>query len=101
MNNDQMRGALRGHRRRRELRAVAPFIFAVCAGVWSWFFEYDHQTNLLLSLVWVIFVLTNSLELRLKTMQVRLATIADQLDKLAGQPTPELGDNLLAELSDW
>jgi hypothetical protein len=53
--------------------------------------------------------MTNVLELRLKTMQVRLAQMDDKLDKLARHAdAPELtafpealGGHLLSELSNW
>jgi hypothetical protein len=55
-----------------------------------------------MGLVWCVFVTTNFLELRPKTMQVRLAQMDDKLDiARAADPSDIRGDNLLSEFSDW
>jgi hypothetical protein len=100
---DEVRAALRKHGRRMEWRRVAPFIIGLSMGAYSWFFEIDHQTNLFVGLAWTVFMMTNFLELRLKTMQVRLAQMDDKLDKLSrpADPSDMRDDSLLSELCDW
>jgi hypothetical protein len=71
-------------------------IFAGFAVPWYW--DFNKTDTLICVAVAVAVWGTGEIELRLKTIQIRLAGMEDKLDRLAGNE-PE--DNLLLELSDW
>jgi hypothetical protein len=51
---DEMRAALRQHRRRMEWRRAYPIILGLSMGAYCWIFEVDHQANLFVGLVWCV-----------------------------------------------
>jgi hypothetical protein len=94
----ELKGALKKYRRMRMWRQIL-LGFAPAMGLavpWLWGFG---QTDTLICIVGsLVVMLCGHLELRLKTIQIRLAGMADELDALR-RNEPE--QNLVLELNDW
>jgi hypothetical protein len=93
-----LKGALKKYRRMRLWRrAVVTLIFGVgIAG--PWLFGFD-KTDALICVVGAMLVyFAAEIELRLKTIQIRLADMADEITEMRGKE-PER--NLILELNDW
>jgi hypothetical protein len=89
---------MHGHKRRKGIRvfaaSIAPFV-GLAVAVW-WNFSVEATATCVIG--GIVVGLLGHLEIRLKVMQLRLATIEDKIDKIAGSE-PE--NNLQLELSDW
>jgi hypothetical protein len=64
----------------------------------AWYLEFNRTDTLICLVAALVAWGVGEIELRLKTIQIRLAGMDDQLDHLNGNE-PE--DNLILELSDW
>jgi len=73
---------------------MAPFI-GLAVAFW---FNFNLEATATCAIGGIIVGMLGHLEIRLKVMQLRLATIEDKIDKFAGNEPEE---NLLSELSDW
>ncbi|HTM74925.1 MAG TPA: hypothetical protein VL198_16990 [Pseudolabrys sp.] len=74
-----LKGALKKHRRMRSWREVVvlaalPISFGV-----SWFFDFGRTDTLIAAAIACVFAGFGQLEIRLKTVQVRLAGVDDKL----------------------
>ena len=98
MSNPDKQAAHRNYRRSRSLRRTGMAIMAFGAISAPWFFELG-RTDTLICWLGAFNVLTlGELEIRLKTAQVRLAIINDELRALRGledYQTPD--DNLITD----
>lgn len=93
-----LKRALKKHNRRRALRN-AYIGLAIPAGIGvPQLFDFGRTDTLICIVGALVVSLVGHLEVRLKVVQVRLATMADDLVALRGKE-PE--GNLLLELSDW
>jgi hypothetical protein len=63
-----------------------------------WFFDFGRTDALICWVGTMLFLLVGQLEMRMKTIQIRLAGMEDKLDLIKGKE-PE--DNLILELNDW
>jgi hypothetical protein len=98
----ELTGALKKHRRMRSLRRWGMMIFATGALLATSLFDLS-RTDLLICFVGVLGLWTASeLEMRLKTIQIRLAGMSDELNALTGR-NPDQGPDadLILELNDW
>lgn len=97
-----LKGALKKYRRMRSWRRTGMAIVALGAVTAPWFLDLGRTDTLICFLgaftVWTI----GELEMRLKTIQIRLAGMSDQLNALSHRD-PEQGpdDDLILELNDW
>lgn len=67
-----------------------------------WLLDLGWTDGLICWLGALTLLMTSELEMRLKTIQIRLAGISDQLNALTRRD-PDLGpdDDLILELNDW
>jgi hypothetical protein len=94
----KLKGALNKYHRMRMWRQITiGFAPAVGLAV-AWFLGFGQTDTLICIVGSLVFILCGCLELRLKTIQIRLAGIADEIDALKGNE-PE--QNLVLELNDW
>jgi hypothetical protein len=101
----EVKGALKKYRRMRTVRSASMAIMALGAISAPWFFDLGQTGGLICWLgaatVWMYW----QLEMRLKTMQIRLAGMSDQLNALSPPRDPDLepgpDDDLISELNDW
>jgi hypothetical protein len=96
--DEELRKALRGHSRRRDwrwwgCRATVPIAFLA-----AWWLDFGRTDTLIVVVGAFMLMLLGDTEIRLKAMQLKLAMMADQLDRVSGNE-PE--GHLLLELSDW
>jgi hypothetical protein len=103
----EVKGALKKYRRMRWWRGASMAIMALGAISAPSFFDLGQTGRLICWLgaanVWIYWLL----ERRLKTMQIRLAGMSDQLNALSPswprdpdlEPGPD--DDLIGELNDW
>jgi hypothetical protein len=98
-----VKAALKKYHRMRSLRRTGTAIMA--AGVISspWLLDLGRTDSLICWLGGFVVWMTSELEMRLKTMQVRLATLDDQMNTLSGGERRDRGadDNLILELNHW
>src|SRR5688500_13405376 len=78
-------GALKKYRRMRGYRrflivAAVPFALGM-----AWFYDFNRTDILISVAIAAVFVSMGETEIRLKTMQNRLAQMADDLDALRGR----------------
>jgi hypothetical protein len=89
--------ALKRYTRRRHMKNAALTIMAGIAALVPWLFDFERSS----SLIWwvgILMVLDHGwTEQRLRTMQIRLATMHDLLRRIAGD-SREDQDELLMEL---
>ena len=98
----ELKGALKKYRRMRSLRRTGMAIIALGAITAPWLFDLGRTDTLICWLGALFLWMTGELEVRLKTMQVRLAGMDDQLNALRGRdPEQKPDDNLILELNDW
>ena len=98
----ELKGALEEYRRMRSWRRTVVAIVALGALCAPWLLHLG-LTDTLISLLGAFTVWTLSeLEMRLKTIQIRLAGMSDQLNAVSRRD-PDQGpdDDLILELNDW
>ena len=98
----KLNGALKKYRRMRSWRRAGVAIMAFAAIAAPFFFELGRTDMLICWLGALVVWMTGEIEMRLKTMQVRLAGMSDQLTALTGRDTEQGSDaDLILELNDW
>jgi hypothetical protein len=94
-----LKGALKKYNRMRSRRQVVSLsIIPMCFAI-SWFFNFDRTDTMICLAIGMVMVVTGQIEMRLKTMQVRLAGMNDQLNQLTGDH--DTASDLILELNDW
>ena len=98
----KLKGALKKYRRMRSWRRAGMAIIAIGAVSAPWLFDLGRTDTLICWLgaftLWSI----GELEMRLKTIQIRLAGMSDELNALAGKDADAGPDaDLILELNDW
>lgn len=98
----ELKGALKKYRRMRLLRRAGMAIAALGAISAPWLLDLGRTDTLICWLGALVLWIVGELELRLKTIQIRLARMSDQLN-LVSRRDPEQGpdDDLILELNDW
>jgi len=94
----ELTDALRIYRRMRGWRTFATAAIVPLGFAAIWVFKLNRTDSLICVASAFLLGFLGHLELRMKTMQIRLAKMADELDALRGKE-PE--DNLVLELNDW
>ena len=89
--------AMKRYRRRRGLKDAALSILPLIAAGVPWIFEFGGTSVLVWYVGILVLVVYGYTEQRLRTMQIRLATMHDLLHRIAGD-SPEDRDELLMEL---
>lgn len=88
----ELKGALKKYRWMRSSRHAGMAIAA------PWLLDFGRTETLICSLGALVVVMTGQLEMRLKTIQIRLAGMDDQLNALnRGDPLQSPKDNLILE----
>jgi hypothetical protein len=98
----ELKGALKKYRRMRSWRRAGMAIMALGAMSAPWLLDLGRTDTLICWLGAFTLWVTGELEMRLKTIQIRLAGMSDQLNALSRR-NPEQGadDDLILELNDW
>jgi len=98
----ELKGALKKYRRMRSRRRWGMMIFGTGVLLGTNFFDLS-RTDMLICYVGVFGLWTASeLEMRLKTIQIRLAGMSDGLNALTGKDPDQGPDaDLILELNDW
>jgi hypothetical protein len=98
----ELKGALKKYRRMRSWRRAGMAVIAIGAMCAPWLLGLGRIDTLICWLGAFTAWMTGELEMRLKTIQIRLAGMSDQLNSLSGRD-PEQGpdDDLILELNDW
>jgi hypothetical protein len=98
----ELKGALKKYRRMRSWRRAGMAIMALGAIFAPWLLNLGRTDTLICWLGAFTLWMTGELEMRLKTIQIRLAGMNDQLNALSRRD-PEQGpdDDLILELNDW
>jgi hypothetical protein len=96
----ELKAAMKRYRRERSWRRISMKIIA--SGVLSapWAFDLGRTDMLICFLSWGVVCIAWELEMRLKTMQLRLAGMVDQLNTLGGKDR-DLEDTFILELNNW
>ena len=98
----ELKGALKKYRRMRSWRRTVIAIVALGALCAPWLLHLGQTDTLICWLgaftAWTL----SELEMRLKTIQIRLAGMNDQLNALSGRDPDQGPDaDLILELNDW
>jgi hypothetical protein len=98
----ELKGALKKYRRMRSWRRAGMAIIALGAVFAPWLLNLGRTDTLICWLGAFTLWMTGELEMRLKTIQIRLAGMNDQLNAISRRD-PEQGpdDDLILELNDW
>lgn len=98
----ELKGALKKYRRMRLWRRAGMAIIALGAVFAPWLLNLGRTDTLICWLGAFTLWMTGELEMRLKTIQIRLAGMSDQLNAISRRD-PEQGpdDDLILELNDW
>lgn len=98
----ELKGALKKYRRMRSWRRAGMAIVALGAVTAPWLLNLGRTDTLICWLGAFTLWVTGELEMRLKTIQIRLAGMNDQLNAIS-RTDPEQGpdDDLILELNDW
>ena len=98
----ELKGALKKYRRMRSWRRTGMAVVAIGAMSARWLLNLGRTDTLICWLGAFTLWMTGELEMRLKTIQIRLAGMSDQLNALSGRD-PEQGPDadLILELNDW
>jgi hypothetical protein len=98
----ELKGALKKYRRMRSWRRAGMAIMALGAMTAPWLLDLGRTDTLICWLGAFTLWTAGELEMRLKTIQIRLAGMNDQLNALSGRD-PEQGPDadLILELNDW
>lgn len=94
----ELKGALKKYGRMRSWRRIAAGAVALGGINAPWLLDFNRTDSLILWVGVLVFWSIAELEVRLKTIQVRLAGMDDKLEVLTGKETNE---NLILELNDW
>jgi hypothetical protein len=94
----ELKGALKKYRRMRGWRQFGMYAAAVFGLSVPWLMSFGQTDTLICYAGTLVFVLGGQIEMRLKTIQIRLAGMADEIDELS-RKEPE--NNLVLELNDW
>jgi hypothetical protein len=98
----ELKGALKKYRRIRSWRRAGMAIMALGAMSAPWFLDLGRTDTLICWLGAFTLWMSSELEMRLKTMQIRLAGMSDQLNGLTGRDLDQGPDaDLILELNDW
>jgi hypothetical protein len=98
----ELKGALKKYRRMRSWRRASMAIMALGAISAPWFFNLGRTEALICYFGAVIVWMYWQLEARLKTIQLRLAGMSDQLNELSRRdPDHGRDDDFILELNDW
>ncbi len=92
-----VRTALKRYRRRRHVKEVALAVTIPATAVVPWYFSFTGPSVLIWCVGILVVLAYGNTEQRLRTMQIRLATMHDLLHRIAGDE-PEEEDELLMEL---
>jgi hypothetical protein len=97
----ELKGALKKYRRMRSWRrfmtgAIIPVSLAI-----PWFYEFTRTETLICVAIGCVVWGVSEIELRLKTMQIRLAGMDDKLYRLIGDKDHGTDDDLILEMNDW
>jgi hypothetical protein len=97
----ELKGALKKYDRLRWWRrittaAIIPLSFSV-----PWYFEWGRTDTLICMAIGFVIWGVGEIELRLKTMQLRLAGMSDKLHRLIGDRDHDVDDDFILELNDW
>jgi hypothetical protein len=98
----ELKGALKKYSRMRSWRRAGIAIMALGVMIAPWLLDLGRTDGLICWLGAFTLWMTGKLEMRLKTIQIRLAGMSDQLNALSGRD-PEQGPDadLTLELNDW
>jgi len=98
----KLKGALKKYRRMRSRRRAGMAIMALGAMIAPWLLDLGRTDTLICWFGALTLWTAGELEMRLKTIQIRLAGMDDQLNALSGRD-PEQGPDadLILELNDW
>ena len=98
----ELKGALKKYRRMRSWRRAGMAIVALGAVTAPWFLGLGRTDTLICFLGAFTVPMTGELEMRLKTIQIRLAGMSDQLNGLSRRDPDQGPDaDLILELNDW
>ena|SRR5438105_4698230 len=98
----ELRGALKKYRRMRVWRRTAMAVMVLGAIVAPMALDLGRTDTLIWCLGALTLWMTSELEMRLKTMQIRLAGMSDQLNALSRRDPDQGPDaDLILELNDW
>jgi hypothetical protein len=98
----ELKGALKKYRRMQSLRRARMIIVAVAAVTAPWLLGLGRTDTLICWLGAVTVSMISELEMRLKTIQIRLAGMSDQLNELSRRDPDQGPDaDLILELNDW
>jgi hypothetical protein len=98
----ELKGALKKYRRMRSWRRAGMAIVAIGAMAAPWLLDLGRTDTLICWLGALTLFMTSELEMRLKTMQIRLASMSDQLNELTRRDPDQGPDaDLILELNDW
>jgi hypothetical protein len=97
----ELTGALKKYRRMRGWRSFLVGLAIPLGVAVPWYYDFNRTDTLICLAGAFVFSSIGYLEMRLKTMQIRLAGMADQLDALSGKKSKDHDDNLILELNDW
>jgi hypothetical protein len=98
----ELKGALKKYRRMRSLRRTGMAIIALGAIIAPWLLDLGRTDTLICWLGAFTAWMTGELEMRLKTIQLRLAGMSDRLNALSGRDREQgPDDDLILELNDW
>ena len=98
----ELKGALKKYRRMRSWRRAGMTIMASGALIAPWLLDLGRTDTLICCLGALTLWMTSELEMRLKTIQIRLAGMDDQLNELSRRDPDQGPDaNSIMELNDW
>jgi hypothetical protein len=98
----ELKGALKKYRRTRSWRRAGMAIMALAAISAPWLLDLSRTDTLICWLGAFTLWMTGELEMRLKTIQIRLAGMNDRLNGLTGRDPDQGPDaDLILELNDW
>lgn len=100
----ELKGALKKYRRMRSWRRAGMLIVVLGALIAPWFFSLGRTDTLICFLGAFTVSVTTELEMRLKTIQIRLAGMSDRLNAVSRRDRDrDTGpdDDLILELNDW
>jgi hypothetical protein len=98
----ELEGALKKNRRLRSWRRAGTAIVALGAVTAPWLLGLDRTDTLICWLGAITLWMTSEIEMRLKTMQIRLAGMSDRLNAFNRRDQDQgPDDDLILELNDW
>jgi hypothetical protein len=98
----EVKGALKRYSRMRSWRRAGMAIMTFGAIFAPWFLNLGRTDTLICWVGALTLWATSELEMRLKTIQIRLAGMSDQLNALSRRDPDQGPDaDLILELNDW